>query len=146
MIGVNLKGVRQVRYSLKHAFMLALGLTLGAGTMAFTDILHPTSAYIPSSLVLDTEQALPETMSWVDPRFGFHTSNPSGLLEIRWYCAYEGMSGFSAQELQRSLFHPAATISKPQAPQGADAEAFYYEVTRTQTDPCPVFRTSHDYP
>lgn len=135
-----------MKYTLKHASMLALGLILGIGTMAFTDILHPISSFIPSSLVLDTDHELPETMGWVDERFGFYTDNPTGLLEIRWYCVYEGMGKMKFKDVDGDAFGPVYYVDKPEVPDDVDEDEFYYELTRVQTDPCPVFRNNRDYP
>ncbi len=136
-----------MKYTMKHAMMLALGLVLGIGTMAFTDILHPISSFIPSSLVLDTDYDLPETMGWVDERFGFQTDNPTGLLEIRWYCVYEGMGKMKFADVDGGYFGPTYYVDKPEIPEDVvDEDQFYYELTRTQTDPCPVFRNNRDYP
>jgi len=135
-----------VRYTLKHALTLALGLTLGIGTMAFTDIRHPVSSFIPNSMVLNSEDPLPYTMGWVDPRFGFQTNNATGVLEVRWYCFYEGMNSLGADEVDMKLFSPGVVIHKPDRPAGQSEDDFYYELTRTQTDPCPVFRHNREYP
>lgn len=114
--------------------------------MAFTDIINPVTPFIPSSLVLNTEEKLPETMGWVDRQYGFKTKNPTGLLEIRWYCAYEGMSGLALEDVDPNQFRPVVSIIRPEMPDDVDQEAFYHELTRVQTDPCPVFRFSADYP
>lgn len=135
-----------MRYTLKHAAMLALGLTLGIGAMAFTDILHPISPYIPSSLVLDVDTTLPNTMQWVDQSYGFSTKNPTGLLEVRWFCLYEGMNGLETKTVNHDLFDPVVAMERPNPPAGADEEAFYFELTRVHTKPCPVFRLSEQYP
>lgn len=135
-----------MHYTLKHAMMLALGLILGIGTMAFTDILHPVSPFHPESQVLDTHDKLPVTMGWVDQTYGFGTKNPTGLLEVRWYCAYEGMKGFNPRQINAKMFEPMVFIERPVRTPGADLEAFYYELTRVQTAACPVFRFNEHYP
>jgi len=130
---------------LKHALTLGLGLALGLGTVAFTDSLNPVSPFIPSSLVLDAGERLPETMRWVDPQFGFATRHATGVLEVRWYCAYPGMNGLEPGEAQ-GKFAPLAEIDRPEPPAEGAGPDFYYELTRTQTDPCPVFRFGNQYP
>jgi hypothetical protein len=138
--------VNGVRYTLKHAAMLALGLVLGIGTMAFTDILHPISSFIPNSMILNSTDSLPETMGWVDPRYRFDTDNATGVLEIRWYCFYEGMNTLGEHEADTEKFNPGFLVQRPELPQDQDEEDFYFELTRTQFDPCPVFRYNHEYP
>jgi len=135
-----------MKYTLKHAAMLALGLILGIGAMAFTDILHPISTFIPGSLVLDVNDPLPDTMQWVDQSYGFSTKNPTGLIEVRWFCLYEGMNGLEADGVNHSLFDPLIAMDRPDLPDGADEEAFYFELTRVHNKPCPVFRLNEQYP
>jgi len=131
---------------MRHAFMLALGILLGLGTMAFTDILHPMTPFEPGSLVLDTKAPLPQTMAWVDQQYGFRTNKPTGVLEVRWYCVYEGMSGLAGSDVDRGHFTPSVEVARTPLPEGQDPQAYYYELTRVQTTPCPVFRHNEDYP